>query len=377
MTFDADKVRDIAAAQLENDPQGGAALCVVAGGEEVLNETWGLADADTGTPYTADTLQVVQSMGKGVVAAVAAMLITRRQLDPTERVAHYWPAFGVNGKQDITVAQLFSHQAGLLYLDDQMPLALTTDRERLAAALVAQGPAWEPGTKVGYSPQTFGNYADFLFEHATGHGFADLLQELTRTLGLEMYVGLPFEHDDRAARVYFHADAAAASALPDQDLDEDSLVMRVMRNIPEALQDPIGAINGPATRTAFMPAANVFSNARSFAHLYDAMGRALLGQPSPLWSAEALAESTTELIRGTDACFPIDTAFALGFQKPSETYPFARSSRAFGHGGAGGSFAMFDPEADLALCWITTSYLPTFFDEREIAVLDAVYSALA
>lgn len=377
MTFDADKVRDIASAQLADDPKAGAALCVLVDGDEVLSETWGLADADAGTPYTADTLQIVQSMGKGAIAAVAAMLITRGHLDPAERVASYWPEFGTNGKQDITVEQLFSHQTGLVYLDDGMPLKLTTDRPGLAAALVAQSPAWEPGTKVGYSPQTVGNYADFLFEHATGQGLAALLSELTSRLDIEMYVGLPSEHHHRAAQVYMDLDPAVIVQSPEmRDLDEDSLIMRIQRNVPDALQDPVGVTNSDTMRSAFLPAANVFSNARSFARLYSAMGRTLLGDPSPLWSAEVLAESTRELVRGTDACLPAETAFALGFQKPSETYPFAHSSTAFGHGGAGGSFAMADPEANLAVCWIPTSYVPQHFDERESAVIEAIYSAL-
>lgn len=379
MTFDADKVRDIAAAQLAGDPEGGAALCVMVGGTEVLNETWGLADADKGAPYTVDTLQIAQSMGKGVVAAVAALLIGRGELDPDERVASYWPDFGTPDKRDITVAQLLSHQAGLVYLDHGMPLELTTDREKLAAALIAQTPAWEPGTKVGYSPQTVGNYADFLFEHATGHGFADLLRELTESLRIEMYVGLPKEQHHRAARALASPGGAIPELPPELAAalgDPDSLFMRVMRNIPGTLPDPMPMVNGDAIRAAFMPAANMFINARAFAHLYDALGRTVNGAASSLWSRAAVEDATRELVRGVDAVVMTETAFALGFQKPSSTYPFAHSPRSFGHGGAGGSIAMADPDADLAMCWIPTRYGTTAFDERETAIIEAIYSAL-
>lgn len=379
MTFDADKVRDVAATQLDDDPEGGAALCVVLDGVEVLHETWGPADAESGTPYTPDTLQITQSMGKGVVGAVAALLISRGQLHPDERVASYWPEFGTPDKRAITVAQLLSHQAGLVYLDDGMPLALTTDRARLADALTAQSPAWEPGTEVGYSPQLVGNYADFLFEHATGKGFGDLLGELTAMLQLEMYVGLPREHRHRAARVLAAPQQEPATSSPELDAalaDPDSLLMRVMRNIPEATSDPIAMCNSDAIYDAFMPAANMFSNARAFAHLYDALGRTASGATSELWSRDVVDLVTSECVRGTDVVTTTETAFALAFQKPNTTYPFARSPRAFGHGGAGGSLAMADPDAGLAMCWIPTRYSSDAYDHRETAIVDALYSAL-
>ncbi|RII14823.1 Beta-lactamase precursor [Streptomyces sp. YIM 130001] len=378
MTFDVEKVRDTAAAQLAGDPEAGAALCVFVDGTEVLNGTWGFADARTGAPYTADTLQIVQSMGKGVVGAVAALLIDRGQLDPDARVASYWPEFGTADKRDITVAQLLSHRTGLVHLDDTMPLALTTDREKLAAALVAQAPAWEPGTRTGYSPQTFGNYADFLFERASGLGFAELLQQINDAIGTEMYVGLPAGQRHRAARV-LAARAGSPTSSPEMTAalaDPDSLASRVMRNIPEAVADPIACVNGPAGQSAFMPAANMFAGARDFARLYGELNRVLRGGVSPLWTRDTLHCVTTEYTRGTDAVMGGEAAFALAFQKPSSTFPLGRSPRAFGHGGAGGSLAMADPDAGFALCWTATRYGSVPFDARQTAVLDAVYSAL-
>ncbi|USQ81280.1 beta-lactamase family protein [Ornithinimicrobium faecis] len=380
MNFNPDKVRDVAAAQLDGDPQGGAGLCVLVDGVEVLHETWGLADAETGTDYTGDTLQIVQSMGKGVIGAAAALLMGRGELDPDERVAAYWPEFGTAGKEDITVAQLLSHQSGLVHLDDTMPFELTTDRDRLCAALVAQPPAWEPGTRVGYSPQTFGNYADFLFERASGHGFADLLTEITTALQVEMFVGLPREHWHRAARALAAAPTGVTANLDPAfaaDLaDPDSLLMRVMRNIPGALEDPMALVNGEPIRSGFMPGANMFASARAFAHLFGALSSVLTGESSPLWQQDALQVATTEVARGDDAVTRTETAFALAFQKPSATYPLGRSARAFGHGGAGGSLVMADPDLGFAMCWMPTRYGTAAFDERQTAVLDAIYAEL-
>lgn len=383
MPFDVERVREVAAAQLEYDPGGGAALSVFVDGQPVLDETWGVADRERGTAYERSTLQIIQSMGKGVVGAVAAMLVSRGQLNINAPVASYWPEFAQSGKSEITAAQLLSHQAGLAYLDGGMPLATTTnsdsDRADLARRLAVQAPAWESGSHIGYSPQVSGNYADFIFEYASGCSFSELLAELTATLGLEMYVGLPAEQNSRAATVAMAPGLESPVIMPSEnpDLPNYSEIMeRLVHNIPEMVEDPIGACNGAATRRAHLPAANMFSNARSVAGLYAAMGRVLAGEDSSLWSREGLKIATAERVRGIDSLLAVESAFGVAFQKPGPTYPFANGARAFGHGGAGGSISMADPDTGVALCWMPSGYCVDHFDERGIAIVNAVYAAL-
>src|SRR5690349_5869080 len=100
--FDTQKVLDVAAAQFAGDPGAGGALCVIVDGEEMVWDTWGVADPVAGRPYTRDTLQITQSMGKGVVAALLAYLVGRGELNLEQRVGHYWPEFEAAGKQDVT-----------------------------------------------------------------------------------------------------------------------------------------------------------------------------------------------------------------------------------------------------------------------------------
>lgn len=383
MTFDVERVRDVAEAQLEFDPGGGAALSVFVAGEPVLDEAWGVADRERGTAYDTSTLQIIQSMGKGVVGAVAAMLVSRGSVDMDAPVASYWPEFAQSGKGGITVSQLLSHQAGLAYLDGGMSLVTTTnsrsDREHLARRLAAQAPAWSAGAHIGYSPQVSGNYADFLFERASGQAFSELLAELTTTTGLEFYVGLPEEQNSRAATVAMATGLDSPVIVPSENPDlpnYSEIMQRLVGNIPETVEDPIGACNGPAIRRAHMPAANMFSSAGSVAGLYAAMERVLAGEASSLWSREGLEAATRERVRGIDSLLAVESAFGLAFQKPGPTYPFARGPRAFGHGGAGGSFSMADPDAGVALCWLPSGYCVDHFDRRGVAIVDAVYAAL-
>ena len=45
------------------------------------------------------------------------MLAFQGLMKYTEKISSYWPDFGQNGKEDITVADLLRHEAGLAQFD--------------------------------------------------------------------------------------------------------------------------------------------------------------------------------------------------------------------------------------------------------------------
>jgi CubicO group peptidase (beta-lactamase class C family) len=376
--FDTERVLQVAAAQLKDDPDGGAALCVIVDGEEVINAQWGLADAARGKPYDARSLQYPASMTKGVIAALLALLIDRGEIDPRQRIAHYWPEFAAPGKRDVTVEQLFSHQAGLTLLDEGYSVKALSDRQGFAARLAAQEPIWEPGTKVGYHCWTFANYADIIFEKATGKGVAAVLAELRPMLDVEIYFGLPREHWDRVVRLLppsYYADAESARSLLTH-FDPDSYLYKLIADFPDASFDFDGFYNGEAIRELPSAADNLFTSAQSLARLYAFLAAGGVWRGEWLCSAKTIAEVTRERSRGIDAGLGIEMAFGLGFQTPSEAYPFSSNPNAFGHAGAGGMIAFADPDARLAFAWMPTHWVDENPDLRWKRVADAVYEAL-
>ncbi len=78
----------------------GASLCVYHRGECVVDLYGGWRDPQTKKePYTSDTLQLIFSTSKGVMAAAIALCVERGWLDYDAPVAKYWPEFAANGKE--------------------------------------------------------------------------------------------------------------------------------------------------------------------------------------------------------------------------------------------------------------------------------------
>src|SRR5215218_6474810 len=121
---------------------------------------------------------------------------SRGLLDHDERVSTYWPEFAQNGKEDVTVRQLLSHQAGLSGLDKPIDRATIADRDALADVISRQEPAWEPGTRHSYHGISLGWYEGELIRRvdpkrrSIGRFFQE---EIAEPLGAEFYIGVPAE----------------------------------------------------------------------------------------------------------------------------------------------------------------------------------------
>ena len=91
---------------------GGAAAAVYHRGEKVVDIWSGTRDDDR-SPWEEDTVAMSWSTSKGVVATAAHRLVDRGELDVDAPVAEYWPEFKAAGKEDVRVANLLDHSAGM------------------------------------------------------------------------------------------------------------------------------------------------------------------------------------------------------------------------------------------------------------------------
>jgi CubicO group peptidase (beta-lactamase class C family) len=365
----------------------GASVCVLVGGDPVVDLWGGVARPDTGMPWERDTVSIVYSCTKGATALCAHILADRGLLDLDAPVVRYWPEFGQAGKEAITVAMLLSHQAGLPAVRRALPPGAFYDWNLMTAALAAEAPFWTPGTRNGYHLITFGWLVGEVVRRVSGRSLGTFFrEEVAEPLGLDFWIGLPEEVEPRVAPM-IAADPPGPSDIPTPFFqvamsDPQSIQALALLNVGGYL----GEVDSRAAHAAEIGGAGGITNARGLAGMYAPLaaggehrGVRLVG-PATLARLAAVASAT-----GEDATLLIPTRFGLGFMKsmdnrrqpPGRQESAILSETAFGHVGAGGSLGFADPEAQLAFGYSMNRMGPgIMLNSRGQSLVDATYQAL-
>ncbi|HWJ97599.1 MAG TPA: serine hydrolase domain-containing protein, partial [Acidimicrobiales bacterium] len=194
-----ERVAEAFASNFVEHGEVGAACAVRVGGEEVVDIWAGIADPATGRPYEGDTLQLVFSSTKGIVAAAAHVLIDRGLLDPEAPVARYWPEFAANGKADIPVRWVLGHRSGVIGIDRVLSVEELSSWDPFVEALAAAAPLWEPNTAHGYHALSFGFLVGEIVRRITGTDIGTFVRnEVAGPVGAEFLIGVT---DDELPRV--------------------------------------------------------------------------------------------------------------------------------------------------------------------------------
>lgn len=299
-------VADAFAASFAHRGEIGAACAVYRDGEKVVDLWGGYRDGRSRAPWQEDTLVPVFSTTKG----------------------------------DVTVRQLLSHQGGLPTIDAPLSLA---DLDVVAAALAAQAPAWEPGTRHGYHGQSLGWYEGELVRRADpagrtlGRFFAE---EVAAPLDAEFHVGVAPGAVDRERIATIHGFATWE-------------MFAHLGSLPAPF---VVAFATPRSLTA-----------RSFAN------------PAALSTVEAFSATASPPRDGVrDQVLRVDTSFSPGYVKPFPRFRFGGADgRAFGTTGLGGSFAFADPQTGVGFAYaMNRTGFHLWDDPREVALRDALSSTV-
>lgn len=356
----------------------GASVCVYAGGEKVVDLWGGAANHKTGEPWRQESAIVVYSTTKGATAICVAMLVQSGLLDYDRPVADYWPEFAAAGKASVTVGQLMSHQAGLIYADPPLELDAILEVTPVVEALAAQAPLWEPGAAHGYHALTYGWLAGELVRRVDGRSLGTYFaEEVAGPLGLDFWIGLPEQQEWRVARL---------RAAPRPEGEELELMRRIagpgtdggralnMDTAFAQLVDGEMPFNSRRVRASEIPAANGVTNAASVARMYAAT----IGEVDGirLLDDDTVDVARTQRVFGPDRSLVLPTRFGYGFMLHCDELVLSGDG-AFGHYGAGGSLGFADPERELAFGYVMNQMGGGIAsDPRAVALLEAARQAL-
>ena len=354
------------------NPQG-AALAVFHRGQPVVNIWAGARDKAGTEAWQADTRVNIFSAGKPVVAAAVLALVAGGQLQLDAPVAHYWPAFGANGKSEVTVRQVLCHRSGVNAFHDNVPDAAIFDPQQVRALVEAESPWWAPGSAQGYSPILYGWILAELVRRVTGAtSFNAWLKAWFAERNLQpIAFGVPEQEQAALADVGAMKGARAEPGVmrlgQAMKADARGVVNRAFTN-PMSLM--VGT-NSQAWRSAEIPAANGQATALALAGFYDALLRDDALLPSAVrelcWQQQSQAD---------DQVLQTNMRFTCGFMltQPGEDRALGTGTRSFGHAGAGGCLGFADPDVELAFAFVSNQMAQSLLiDPRGRQLIDCLY----
>lgn len=363
-------------AQLAGTPGHGAQLCVLHRGEPVV-------DLAGGPAIGPGDITGVFSVTKGVAAVALGTLVRPGALELDRPVARYWPQFAAAGKDQITVRQLLSHQAGLVGVDGGLTVAEVLDSPAGAERLAAQRPAWRPGAMFGYHGVTIGIFIEELIRRITGISLQQLYEtEIRAPRGIDFYIGLPEGEEARYRSLLDPPTPPAGEGLGARDdlAVGDGLAVRDALAVQDGLESLTyrmpsrsdgGSGFGPEDRDvrAAGPAAiGGVGSARGLARLYAA-AQGFVGDL--LLDGDTIGEMSQTQVFGHDRILLQEMSFGVIFQTPHPRVPFA-GHRGFGHDGAGGALAFADPLYDMSFAYIPNPVVVPGGADRRAVELSAL-----
>lgn len=157
------------------DEQGfSGAVLIAKGGRIVLEEGYGLADDERGTPMTPSTVVLTGSISKQFTAAAILRLESDGLLRVTDPISEHLPGVPAD-KRTITIHHLLTHTAGFTsdhFDHDLTPMSL----EEALRAIWALPLGFEPGTRYDYSNTGYALLAAIVQE-TSGRPFTSYMRE--------------------------------------------------------------------------------------------------------------------------------------------------------------------------------------------------------
>lgn len=353
-----ESVRDLFEERVSDLGRGGGAYCAYLDGRSVVDLWAGLADA--GVRWRENTLSLLVSATKGLAALCVQILYERQLIRLDAPVAHYWPEFGSNGKQEVLVRHVLTHSAGLIGLADHESV-LGVDGygwnryADIAGRLAAARPVWPPGSKHGYHAITYGWLVGELVRRVDGRTIGAFFnEEIANPLRLQLWIGTPPQQQRRVAGIVRGTSTPAGEDAAQRSDPSTLLGQACLAAHGTNVLDELPSLSRSAAFLAAEQAGiNGTGTARSLAKLY-----ALLARGGELDSVRLLSPKTVDAFgeiqhSGLDAVVRRPMARALGYHRsavPSGILgPLGPGERTFGHAGAGGQVGFCDPANRLSV----------------------------
>lgn len=359
----SDLARQFSRFQDARSDRGGAALVVYFQGEKVVDIFTGKKSQEE--DWQSDTLAMCYSTGKGILATLAHILVSEGLLDYEQPIANYWPEFAQNGKANITLRHVLSHQTGLFDIRNLIDSATEMlDWQHMLEVVAGATPRFAAGQSYAYQPLTYGWILGGVVEKAAKQPLNWLMQRyLVQPLELNgAYFGVPSSELNRVARLISKPKTHVTSKPQVQKINQSrksSLSEKLLELSGQSPQDfkdamiPKGmnhfSFFSDAGLQAIIPAANGVFTADSLAKVYAMLANKGQWNGEQLIRPEIFKQLGKVQFTARDRVMPIPMHWRLGYHRILTMGK--RAPHGFGHVGFNGSGAWCDPDRGISFAY--------------------------
>ncbi len=324
---------------IAEDRYPGAQIAVARHGKFALVQSFGQARLNpVSVPATDNMLWLIFSQTKVITAAAVWQLVDSGAVRFADRIADHVPEFARNGKGEITLYQVLTHQGG--FPSGVVPEEAWGDHELLRRSVCDFTLEWTPGSRVHYHMRSAYCVAAVLIEAVTCRDYRDVVRDdLLAPVGLadDIFVGVPASVQERCTDIHAFQD--------------DQMVVRTDRNTPEY-------------RAAGVPGGGGYATAAGLAAFYQMLLQGGVLNDNRVLSPRVIQFATRN---HTDE----RVVESMGMPMHQGLGPHVRgltptirglgtiaSPSTYGHGGAGTSYSWADPESEVSFTYLTNCGAP-------------------
>jgi CubicO group peptidase (beta-lactamase class C family) len=351
-----ERLYQIVEAHIAEGRYPGASVAVARHGHLAALRTFGQARVEPAEAATDATLWLLYSQTKVLTAAAVWQLVDRGAVSFADRISEHIPEFARNGKGEITLQQVLTHQGG--FPNAETPPAVWQDHDLLRRVVSDFALEWTPGSRVHYHGGSAHAVCAVLIEALTGRDYRDVIRrDLLDPLGLiDVQVGVPTELQARCAYMHEAKDGRQAGI--------------VDNNTAEHM-------------AAGRPGGGAYATAAGMAAFYQ-----MLAAGGALNGVRVLSPRIVEHVTRNQTEERVDEAMSMPMHRGlgphvRGTSPSIRglgtiaSPRTFGHGGAGSSYSWADPDSGLSFTYLTNARAPEPWHSRRLdRISNVAHSAL-
>lgn len=371
-------LREAFAANFDAGNEIGASVGATHRGKPVVDLWAGWRNLKRTRPWRRNTVVQVYSTTKIPLVMCMLKLVERNKVDLDMPIARYWPEFGQNGKDKVTLRDFLTHRGGVPIFDPPVTNGDLRDWTRITAQLAAQKHRYNGERVSCYHPTTFGFVLGELIRRVDGRDVMRFFRdEFAQKLHADFKIGLSSRWQRRrvadlsvpALKTFEEAMAAAPPGFTPTE--------EMRRLLEEEYTNLSGNVMTWSRVSTLSPATHGFGNGRSIAQICAVLANGGRHGWRRYLAKQLVEEVAREQYAGEDR-FVGPIRWGLGVALDTMVWP-SPSPTAFHWGGFGGSWAVIDPKARVSFAYAPNNLLDNSgnIDPRNARFKEALAAVLS